>query len=88
MIDHTGFAVSDLIKSKAFYAAALRPLRIELIMEVTAEQTGRKNPTPSKPSTTPPTRVSQMTSCISHARIATRSVRCWRSPCLRHSPQR
>jgi catechol 2,3-dioxygenase-like lactoylglutathione lyase family enzyme len=40
MIDHTGYAVSDLIKSKAFYAAALRPLGIELIMEVTAEQTG------------------------------------------------
>ncbi len=40
MIDHTGFTVSDLSKSKAFYAAALRPLGIELIMEVTAEQTG------------------------------------------------
>ncbi len=40
MIDHTGFAVSDLIKSKAFYAAALQPLGIALIMEVTAEQTG------------------------------------------------
>jgi len=40
MIDHTGFAVSDLIKSKAFYAAALQPLGIQLVMEVTAEQTG------------------------------------------------
>ncbi|MGB6452559.1 MAG: VOC family protein [Steroidobacteraceae bacterium] len=40
MIDHTGFAVSDLSKSKAFYAAALQPLGIELLMEVTAEQTG------------------------------------------------
>jgi catechol 2,3-dioxygenase-like lactoylglutathione lyase family enzyme len=40
MIDHTGFAVSDLSKSKAFYLAALRPLGIELIMEVTAAQTG------------------------------------------------
>jgi catechol 2,3-dioxygenase-like lactoylglutathione lyase family enzyme len=40
MIDHTGFAVSDLIKSKAFYTAALQPLAIELVMEVTAEQTG------------------------------------------------
>jgi catechol 2,3-dioxygenase-like lactoylglutathione lyase family enzyme len=40
MIDHTGFAVSDLIKSKAFYSAALKPLGIELVMEVTAEQTG------------------------------------------------
>jgi catechol 2,3-dioxygenase-like lactoylglutathione lyase family enzyme len=40
MIDHTGFAVTDIDKSKAFYAAALRPLGIALMMEVTAEQTG------------------------------------------------
>jgi catechol 2,3-dioxygenase-like lactoylglutathione lyase family enzyme len=40
MIDHTGFAVSHLERSKTFYAAALRPLGIGLIMEVTAEQTG------------------------------------------------
>lgn len=40
MIDHTGFAVSDLARSKVFYAAALKPLDITLIMEVTAEQTG------------------------------------------------
>ena len=40
MIDHTGLAVSDLLTSRAFYAAALQPLGIELIMEVTAEQTG------------------------------------------------
>jgi catechol 2,3-dioxygenase-like lactoylglutathione lyase family enzyme len=40
MIDHTGFAVSDLRRSKAFYAAALQPLGIGLLMEVTAEQTG------------------------------------------------
>ena len=40
MLDHTGFAVSDLKRSKAFYAAALRPLGIGLLMEVTAEQTG------------------------------------------------
>jgi catechol 2,3-dioxygenase-like lactoylglutathione lyase family enzyme len=40
MIDHTGYAVSSLAKSKAFYAAALEPLGIALIMEVTAEQTG------------------------------------------------
>ena len=40
MIDHTGVAVSDLSKSKAFYTAALQPLGIELLMEVTAEQTG------------------------------------------------
>jgi len=40
MLDHVGFAVSDLKKSKAFFAAALRPLGITLLMEVTAEQTG------------------------------------------------
>lgn len=40
MIDHTGFAVAHFIKSKAFYAAALQPLGIAMIMEVTAEQTG------------------------------------------------
>jgi catechol 2,3-dioxygenase-like lactoylglutathione lyase family enzyme len=40
MLDHTGFAVSDLGQSKAFYTAALRPLGIELLLEVTAEQTG------------------------------------------------
>jgi catechol 2,3-dioxygenase-like lactoylglutathione lyase family enzyme len=40
MIDHTGLAVSDLDKSKAFYVAALRPLGIDLVMELTAAQTG------------------------------------------------
>ncbi len=40
MLDHTGFAVSDLGKSRAFYTAALQPLGISLLMEVTAEQTG------------------------------------------------
>lgn len=40
MIDHTGFAVSNLIESKKFYSAALKPLGIGLILEVTAEQTG------------------------------------------------
>jgi len=40
MIDHIGLAVSDLDKAKAFYAAALRPLGIQLVMEVTAEQSG------------------------------------------------
>lgn len=39
MLDHIGFAVSDFKKSKAFYAA-LQPLGIELLVEVTAEQTG------------------------------------------------
>jgi catechol 2,3-dioxygenase-like lactoylglutathione lyase family enzyme len=40
VLDHTGFAVSDLKNSIAFYAAALRPLGIALVMEVAAEQTG------------------------------------------------
>ena len=40
MIDHIGFAVADFARSKAFYAAALRPLGIALLMELTEEQTG------------------------------------------------
>jgi catechol 2,3-dioxygenase-like lactoylglutathione lyase family enzyme len=40
MLDHTGISVSDWHKSKQFYAAALKPLAIEVVMEVTAEQTG------------------------------------------------
>jgi len=34
MIDHTGVAVSDLQKSRAFYEAALAPLGYEFLMEV------------------------------------------------------
>jgi catechol 2,3-dioxygenase-like lactoylglutathione lyase family enzyme len=33
MIDHVGFGVSDYEASKAFYAKALEPLGIELLME-------------------------------------------------------
>jgi catechol 2,3-dioxygenase-like lactoylglutathione lyase family enzyme len=33
MIDHTGVAVSDVAKSKAFYRAALAPLGYAIIME-------------------------------------------------------
>jgi catechol 2,3-dioxygenase-like lactoylglutathione lyase family enzyme len=40
MIDHVGFAVSDLARSKAFYIEALRSVGISLLVEVTAEQTG------------------------------------------------
>jgi catechol 2,3-dioxygenase-like lactoylglutathione lyase family enzyme len=40
MLDHTGFAVSDLKKSKAFYRSALQPLGIDLLAELTAEETG------------------------------------------------
>jgi catechol 2,3-dioxygenase-like lactoylglutathione lyase family enzyme len=38
--DHIGFVVSNLKRSKAFYDAALRPLGIGLVMEVTEEMTG------------------------------------------------
>jgi catechol 2,3-dioxygenase-like lactoylglutathione lyase family enzyme len=41
MLDHTGIAVADLDRSKAFYTRALSPLSIGLVVEVTAEQTGR-----------------------------------------------
>jgi catechol 2,3-dioxygenase-like lactoylglutathione lyase family enzyme len=40
MIDHTGVTVSDFAKSKAFYAAALKPLGYQVLMELTPEQTG------------------------------------------------
>jgi catechol 2,3-dioxygenase-like lactoylglutathione lyase family enzyme len=40
MIDHIGFAVSDLARSKAFYLKALAPLGVTAVMEVTPEQTG------------------------------------------------
>ncbi|MEQ8370281.1 MAG: VOC family protein, partial [Alphaproteobacteria bacterium] len=40
MIDHIGMAVTDLERAKGFYSAALQPLGISLIAEVTAEQTG------------------------------------------------
>ncbi len=40
MIDHVGLAVSDYPDSRRFYLAALAPLSIGLVMEVTKEQTG------------------------------------------------
>jgi catechol 2,3-dioxygenase-like lactoylglutathione lyase family enzyme len=40
MLDHIGFSVSDFERAKAFYSAALAPLGIALLFEVTAEQTG------------------------------------------------
>jgi catechol 2,3-dioxygenase-like lactoylglutathione lyase family enzyme len=40
MIDHIGLAVSNMERSKPFYIAALKPLGIVVVMEVTAEQTG------------------------------------------------
>jgi catechol 2,3-dioxygenase-like lactoylglutathione lyase family enzyme len=39
MLDHVGFAVSDLEKSRAFYEAALAPLGISILMTVTPEMT-------------------------------------------------
>ncbi len=38
-IDHIGFTVSDLSRSKKFYSKALAPLDIGLVMEVTEEMT-------------------------------------------------
>jgi catechol 2,3-dioxygenase-like lactoylglutathione lyase family enzyme len=40
MIDHTGVAVSDFEKSRAFYSAALRPIGYELLLEFSAAVTG------------------------------------------------
>lgn len=40
MIDHIGFAVSDLAASRSFYEQALAPLGISVLMEVTEEMTG------------------------------------------------
>src|SRR5690242_13058969 len=40
MIDHLGIQVSDLKRSLAFYKAALAPLGIQVMMELTAEMTG------------------------------------------------
>jgi catechol 2,3-dioxygenase-like lactoylglutathione lyase family enzyme len=33
MIDHVGFEVSDIKRSKAFYEAALEPLGVKVVME-------------------------------------------------------
>jgi catechol 2,3-dioxygenase-like lactoylglutathione lyase family enzyme len=40
MIDHIGVAVADMERAKAFYAGALQPLGIGVIMEVSPEETG------------------------------------------------
>jgi catechol 2,3-dioxygenase-like lactoylglutathione lyase family enzyme len=40
MIDHIGVAVSNMDRAKAFYEAALKPLGVGLVMEVSAEETG------------------------------------------------
>ncbi len=40
MLDHIGFAVSDISAAKAFYTRALAPLNLIVTMEVTKAQTG------------------------------------------------
>jgi catechol 2,3-dioxygenase-like lactoylglutathione lyase family enzyme len=40
MIDHLGFAVRDIDLAKAFYLTALKPLGIDVLIEVTPEQSG------------------------------------------------
>ena len=40
MIDHVGFPVSDFIRSRQFYARALAPLGIAVLMELSSEETG------------------------------------------------
>ena len=40
MIDHLGFAVSNLDRAKAFYRQALAPLGIDVVIEVSPEQSG------------------------------------------------
>lgn len=40
MFDHLGYDISNLEKSKDFYVAALKPLGISIIMELTPEMTG------------------------------------------------
>ncbi len=40
MLDHMGFPTVDYEKSKAFYDKALAPLGIEVVMSVSAEETG------------------------------------------------
>jgi catechol 2,3-dioxygenase-like lactoylglutathione lyase family enzyme len=40
MIDHTGVAVSDFNRSKAFYSAALAPIGYSMLAEFPAEVTG------------------------------------------------
>jgi catechol 2,3-dioxygenase-like lactoylglutathione lyase family enzyme len=40
MLDHIGFTVRDVARSRAFYERALAPLGIKVVMEVTPEETG------------------------------------------------
>ena len=40
MIDHVSLSVEDLERAKNFYARALAPLGMQIVGEVTAEQSG------------------------------------------------
>jgi len=40
MIDHIGFSATDYARSRAFYDKALAPLGIEVVMQVTKEESG------------------------------------------------
>ena len=40
MLDHIGLTVSDFAKARRFFDAALQPLGIGIVMEVSAELTG------------------------------------------------
>ena len=40
MLDHIGFSTADLDKARDFYAKALAPLGITVLMEVTPDMTG------------------------------------------------
>jgi catechol 2,3-dioxygenase-like lactoylglutathione lyase family enzyme len=40
MLDHIGFTTTDVARSRAFYEAALLPLGIACVMEVTPDRTG------------------------------------------------
>jgi catechol 2,3-dioxygenase-like lactoylglutathione lyase family enzyme len=40
MLDHIGFSVADLSRSRAFYDAVMPSIGASCLMEVTAEQTG------------------------------------------------
>lgn len=42
MLDHIGFAVTDLARTRVFYTAALAPLGISVQREVPAEPTGSR----------------------------------------------
>jgi len=40
MLDHVSLSVTDLARAKAFYSIALAPLGLEVVGEVSAEQSG------------------------------------------------